>query len=488
MPGNEKGRRSAASTSSRPSSSLSQRSSSNGIADQDQQVSFQLEKFEEASLRGSLSRWTYRDQYSSPHFAINPLLYMELNASTESTDYIHENANVRNENSLTTENDIRNDINDTENTTKTISGKDDRPFGINNISEEMKKASFSWDKPADKVTYNPLFESENDISNLDRDSGMFSVDINDQETKKGDQNCWSRLWVTNCQNYADNQILSSNGRRYWNFNGFKYHTFGGIKNFLHDNTEDSDEDNLKAETPTELFDPADFAQLKFQTFGGIKKSKKIDGKGIPMYKRVTLRSPFNSHRNTKGMKSSQSNSIVQNNYKEVVNASNENYQNDNSEENGTNYVNVNARRKYISQLYKRQANTVHSSLHRSSSDEDWQDEDVHVADKMIMQKFLKDLSKNNAKSRSNSDKDSTYFLNTSRRKVFDSPRKAKSQKYRSSDDNESLKLEPPTVPEVVEKTFETLQDLRTKGRKKKHKSAESGKKLGVRCLSDLTIW
>ncbi|KAK9307255.1 hypothetical protein QLX08_002294 [Tetragonisca angustula] len=43
-PGNEKGRRSAVSSSSRPSSSLSQRSSSNGIADQDQQEETQYEE------------------------------------------------------------------------------------------------------------------------------------------------------------------------------------------------------------------------------------------------------------------------------------------------------------------------------------------------------------------------------------------------------------------------------------------------------------
>ncbi|XP_017752865.1 PREDICTED: uncharacterized protein LOC108545639 isoform X3 [Eufriesea mexicana] len=501
IPGNEKGRRSAASTSSRPSSSLSQRSSSNGIADQDQQVSFQLEKFEEASLRGSLSRWTYRDQYSSPHFAINPLLHMELDATTESADNINENNNVHNENSLSIENDIRNDINYRENMTQNFNGNHDISIGINNNIEEMKNTSFPWNKPLNKVTYNPIFETENDIPNPDRDSGMFSVDTNDLETKKEDQDSWSRLWMTDRQNYANNdQILSSNGRKYWNFNGFKYHTFGGIKNFLLENPEDSDEDNFKAETPTESFDPADFAKLKFQTFGGIKKSKKIDGKGIPMYKRVTLRSSFSNHKNTKyntkRINSAQSDSVVQNNYKEAINASNENFDarsarqnnyHDNFEENGTKYPNVNSRRRYISQLYKRQAKTVHSSLYRSSSDDDWQDEDVHMPDNVIMQKFLKDLSKN-AKSRSNSDKDSTYFLNTSRRKVFDSLRKTRSQKYRSSDDNESLKLEPPIVPEVVEKTFETLQDLRTKGRKKKHKSTESGKKLGVRSLSDLTIW
>ncbi|OAD62667.1 hypothetical protein WN48_07019 [Eufriesea mexicana] len=500
IPGNEKGRRSAASTSSRPSSSLSQRSSSNGIADQDQQVSFQLEKFEEASLRGSLSRWTYRDQYSSPHFAINPLLHMELDATTESADNINENNNVHNENSLSIENDIRNDINYRENMTQNFNGNHDISIGINNNIEEMKNTSFPWNKPLNKVTYNPIFETENDIPNPDRDSGMFSVDTNDLETKKEDQDSWSRLWMTDRQNYANNdQILSSNGRKYWNFNGFKYHTFGGIKNFLLENPEDSDEDNFKAETPTESFDPADFAKLKFQTFGGIKKSKKIDGKGIPMYKRVTLRSSFSNHKNTKyntkRINSAQSDSVVQNNYKEAINASNENFDarsarqnnyHDNFEENGTKYPNVNSRRRYISQLYKRQAKTVHSSLYRSSSDDDWQDEDVHMPDNVIMQKFLKDLSKN-AKSRSNSDKDSTYFLNTSRRKVFDSLRKTRSQKYRSSDDNESLKLEPPIVPEVVEKTFETLQDLRTKGRKKKHKSTESGKKLGVRSLSDLTI-
>ncbi|CAK9813792.1 hypothetical protein ANTQUA_LOCUS7767, partial [Anthophora quadrimaculata] len=499
---NEKGRRSAASTSSRPSSSLSQRSSSTGMADQDQQVSFQLEKFEETSLRSSLSRRTYRDSYSSPHFAINPLLHMELD---ESANSIHEKTELPNEQSITTENNIQTEIKYTDSMTENdenlnehlnerfnIHEQDNESLAMNdNISKEPRDFSFILNER--KIAYNPLYEAEGNSQKPDEDSGIYSVHTNDlKANKKQNEENWRRLWTNEWQNIARNdQILSSNGKKYWNFGGYKYHTFGGIKSSLTQYLDESDEDQLKPETPNEFFDIADFGKLKFQTFGGIKNGKKVDGKGIPLYKRTTLRSSIKNYKNTKGTRSTQSDSIVENG-----NESAYEYESEDSMENdetipskiSTNFS-INSKRKYKTKLAKTRPKTLYSSSYRSSSideDDDWQDEDVHVSDKVIMRKFLRDATKK-IKSRPNSDNDSTYFVNTSRRRVFvDDLRRTRSQKQLSLDDNESLKLEPPIVPEVFEKTFETLEDLRGKTKRKKHK--EPNKKLGVRCLSDLTIW
>ncbi|XP_076762748.1 uncharacterized protein LOC143430385 isoform X3 [Xylocopa sonorina] len=511
--GSEKGRRSAASTSSRPSSSLSQGSSSTGMADQDQQVSFQLEQFEEASLRGSLSRRTYRDPHSSPHFAINPLLRMDLDQSAESADCFYKSIELPNEKPFSSESNHRGEARSLENAREneeeaneyetvpderdidhfSVNGRNDESLRSDNDTlEEANDDSFALSDSSSKVAYNPLYKPQGNDMKPDNDSGMYSVETNDLEGNKGeDQDSWKRLWVNDWQNSAINeQILFSHGRKYWNFNGYKYHTFGGIKCNLIENVEDSDEDNLQMEAHTV---PFDFSNFKYQTFGGIKRGKKIDGRGIPMYRKVTLRSSMRSYKNSKRVRSPQSDPVLP--YKNGMNNESNgnfdslsiertNYQNDDYEENDKNATRKNSN----SKRSKRKPKTIVSASYRSTSDDDWQDEDVHAPDNVIMQKFLKDASRK-VKSRSNTDNESTYFLNTSRRKVFDDgAKKTRLQKHRSLDSNDSLKLEPPLMPEVVERTFESLRDLRSKGRKTKHKGSEPIKKLGVRSLSDLTIW
>ncbi|CAL7949950.1 unnamed protein product [Xylocopa violacea] len=489
------------------------------MADQDQQVSFQLEKFEEASLRGSLSRWTYRDPHSSPHFAINPLLRMDLDQSAESTDHFYKNIELPDEKPLSLGNTHRRKSRCLENARENEEGtnkydtvlderdithfvvnghNDESPRFDNDILKEVNDDSFVLSDSSSKVAYNPLYNPESNGLKPDSDSGMYSVETNDTEVNKGEnQDSWRRLWINDWQNSAINeQILFSHGRKYWNFNGYKYHTFGGIKSYLREKVEDSDEDNLQMETHDA---PFDFAKFKYQTFGGIKRGKKVDGKGIPMYRKVTLRSSARNYKNFKRVKSSQSDTVLQ--YKNGMNNESNsnfdslsieqsNYQTDDSEENSRNTARKNSNnidKNSDCARSKRKPKMIFSSSYLSTSDDDWQDEDVHVPDNMIMQKFLKDASRK-LKSRSNTD-ESTYFLNTSRRKVFDdSSKRTRLQKHRSTDDNDSLKLEPPIMPEVVERTFETLQDLRSKGRKNKHKGSESSKKLGVRSLSDLTIW
>lgn len=475
---NNKGRRSSgfSTSTSRPSSSLSQRSSFNGIADQDQQVSFQLEKFEEASLRGSLSRWTYRDPYSSSNFAVNPLLRMELD-DAESADRVHENLKDRNES-------LSLGKGDGEKVVETNEITDNDIEDVNEITEEMEEIRDG------SVIVHDLEGISNNLKS-DRDSGMSSVDTSDLNVNKRRDYCWRRLWRIDdhvFQNVRDEQIVSLNGRRYFNSNGYnKYNTFGGIKkNALIEELDDSDEDNSRLDRSDELFDPGEFSGFKFQTFGGIKGSKRVDRRGILMYRRVTLRSQ-STRNGKKGMRTSQSDSLLREKGRTSEDTSNEERQtdcrSDNSEgkERSAKYLDKKPRRK-CNKLYKRQPRIAYYSS--SSTDDDWQDEEIESrADKAAMQKDTCRKMKSNL--------DNDYFLNTSRKKIFNNNAR-RSAKHRSPDNdkNEScLKLEPPIVPEVVEKSFESLQDLRCKGKgKKKQKASESIKYVGVRSLSDLTIW
>ena len=292
---NEKGRRSAASTSSRPSSSLSQGSSSTG-PDQDQQVSLQLDKFEEASLRGSLSRRTYRDPYSSPHFAINPLLRMEFdaNGSTESNENTYTLSDVNNTNPITNPRITKNEINEAD------------EFRSDSRTEE--NTSFLLNELDEKIIYNPLYETE---LQPDQDSGTYSIDLNNKENnKKQTEEDYRRLWINDLYgNAKDDQIFSSNGKRYWTFNGYKYHTFGGIKNSSK-YTEDSDED--PSPNDRTVLEDVDFANFKFKRLEVSKGMIRSMGKGLPMYRKVTLRSSSRVPRNFRGSRSCQSEPILEN--------------------------------------------------------------------------------------------------------------------------------------------------------------------------------
>lgn len=507
---NDKGRRSTASTSSRPSSSMSQGSSSTG-ADQEQQVSFQLEKFEEASLRGSLSRWTYRDPYSSPNFAVNPLLRMELDGSNPaSTDRAIEHSTE----SVTTKgNSICWDetiVDDEEQ----VSRRNIKQRYVNYFDESPRvhqdhpttiTTSLNLDT-AEKVAYNPLYELSQSspsfpkklkLNRNSKDSGMYSIETDSQnlEDQKQEDDC-KRL---SSGDWPSDQILSSNGRRYWGYNGTKYHTFGGIKNPLR-SINDSDEDNFE----NEINEPsnanvADFSKMKFQTFGGIKNSQ-AGGKGIPTYRKIKLRSPLKS-RTTRRSKSPQSDSDSQNhrmtpedfNLKSVSRSqwTDEEYTEENSSASNvsrfSNRCKMNNRRSLgVRSLGRREM--IGSSSCRSSSEDNWQDDDSNVPDRTVMTKFLKDVS-NEAKSRRSPSKSPSNFSNTSKRKLFeDSRRTGSSNRHRSDDDNESLKLEPPIVPQVVERTFESLRDIRVAEETRKFKSRESRRKRAAWSLNNVTIW
>ncbi|XP_031831343.2 uncharacterized protein LOC116426488 isoform X3 [Nomia melanderi] len=507
---NEKGRRSAASTSSRPSSSMSQGSSSTG-ADQEQQVSFQLEKFEEASLRGSLSRWTYRDPYSSPNFAVNPLLRMELDGSKPtSTDCAKEHSTE----SVTTK---RNSICWNETIVDEEEQVSRRNIKQHHINSFGKSPRIHQDQPktittslnldtAEKVAYNPLYELSQSppsfpkklkLNRNSKDSGMYSIETDSQDLEDQKQ-------VDDCKrlcsdDWSSDQILSSNGRRYWGYNGTKYHTFGGIKNPLR-SINDSDEDNFE----NEINEPsnaniADFSKMKFQTFGGIKNSK-TEGKGIPMYRKIKLRSPLKI-RKTRRSKSPRSDSSSPDhkmtpedfNLKSMSGSqwTEEEYTEENSSprnvSRSSNRYKMNNRRSLGTESLGGKE-MIRSSSCRSSSEDDWQDNDSNVPDRTVMNKFLKDIS-NEAKSRRSPSKSPSYFFNTSKRKLFeDLKRTGSPNKHRSDDDNESLKLEPPIVPQVVERTFESLRDIRVAEETRKFKSRESRRKRAAWSLNNVTIW
>ncbi|XP_078033814.1 uncharacterized protein LOC144468306 isoform X2 [Augochlora pura] len=489
---NEKGRRSAASTLSRPSSSLSHGSSSTG-PDQEQQVSFQLEKFEEASLRGSLSRWTYRDPYSSPHFAINPLLRMELDDNEPAgTDRA---SRYTAESDTTTVDSILWDT-DYEDLAKRRMIELENALHIHADDSGMIMTNWSLNT-TERVAYNPLYGLDQTLASpvnrpkLDRDSkdsGMYSIEPHElEDSKRQDDGC-KRL---RNGDWSKDQILTSNGRRYWSFDRQKYHTFGGIKNPRVSLVESDEYEDEPDESSN--IEEANFAKLKFQTFGGIKKSKKIDTKGVSTYRKITLKP---SPKTQKTAKSSQSDTNLQNdsnNSPRIIGHSHwlrENYPEDNfsmTKQSPSSYRSKpKSPRKQSSKSYKEQLRTIDCSSNQCSSDDDWQDDDPNVPNRTVMAKFLKDVSN---KTNSRNSVSPIYFFNTSRRKLFDNSRKARSPNaHRLFDDNESLKLEPPIVPEVVERTYESLQDLRIARKSKKPKSYESKKKPNVRSLSSVTMW
>lgn len=301
--------------SSTPSSSLSQRSSFGN--EQREQVSHhELEQFEAALLRSSLPRRRCRDPLASPHFAINPFLHLKLVSNRLSHDD-NDDSNQQIKNVI--ENDRINE--NTESTiADTIGDRRFRNFGdiidrkeSNVLAENLemdtgfgKLISADWnqfsndhDGNADREAEEPivprydanrggLSDHQDDCDPGDHDSGISSRD-----SVISDRDRWRRLYrvTDNNRHDGDEQISSIGGRRFWTTGGYKYHTFGGIR-IRPRKMEDLDdlEDESTSPPVDEFADhPLEFAKLKFQTFGGIKKSRRIHGSKIPNYKRIRLR-------------------------------------------------------------------------------------------------------------------------------------------------------------------------------------------------------
>lgn len=237
------------SSSSRPSSSLSQRSSCAGDEQRERQVSHELEQFEAASLHCSLPRRRCRDPRASSHFAINPLLHLEVDArSTSASD--NSNATRATDSSATT-------------TTTTAAE-----------TEGKNRADLRglWVEEPSPPRYN-------DCEGSPGDSGMCSIGSRDSELGS-ERDRWRRVYRLE----DGDQISSVGGRRFYT-TGYKYHTFGGIWTRPAEDLKDLDDFDDESASLDDRLTQSDrapeFTGFKFQTFGGIKRSRRrIDGKRI----------------------------------------------------------------------------------------------------------------------------------------------------------------------------------------------------------------
>lgn len=303
------------SISSRPSSSLSQRSSCTGNEQREQQVSHhELEQFEAASLRSSLPRRRCRDPFASPHFAINPLLHLKLVSDQLPHDNDDDdNQQVKNivENERINE-DRESIIEDTtrDQRFRNVGAIIDRK-GNNVLAEDLEidtsfeRISANWNEFSNDHDANADREAEEPIvprydanrgglsDHQDCDPGDHDSGIGSRDSVISDRDRWRRLYRMTDNNHHDGseQISSIGGRRFWTTGGYKYHTFGGIRIGPRKKEDLDDLEDESTSPPVDEFadHPLEFAKLKFQTFGGIKKSRRIHGSKIPNYRRIRLR-------------------------------------------------------------------------------------------------------------------------------------------------------------------------------------------------------
>ncbi|KYN33692.1 hypothetical protein ALC56_11949 [Trachymyrmex septentrionalis] len=338
----ERTRSAMSSMSSRPSSSLSQQSSCAGDEQHERQVSHdELKQFEAASLRGSLPRRCCRDPLASPHFAINPLLHL---------DYV-------------------------------------------------------------------LAES------LDHDSGMCSIGSRDSESSERDR--WRQLFRLTDNPDGNGQISSIGGRRFWTTGGYKYHTFGGIRirPKKEENPDDFEDESTSPEDSFEDRSP-EFAKLKFQTFGGIKRSRKIDSRRIPNYRKIRLRPILPEASVVLGRDLVEKEGLMNLKLYSNINSGNcdqpTNWNRSDEKNDVTNnrismgYPQIGRSRNRtstsrINSMTKRKAVIRKKNINSSSlwslpnEDDEWQDEIDCASDEIIMNKFLKNVSRRRKASVFNND-------------------------------------------------------------------------------------
>lgn len=298
------------SVSSRPNSSLSQWSSDE--QQYERQVSHrELERFEGASLRGSLLRQCCANPRASAHFAINPLLYLKPSQITASARSRCKDDDVEQVRNLT--------ANVIEDTTKDQKSEISVELNIRTIFENIKDNSLlesskigtetrnlistdwnrlsddeSVDRKAEKQIVPRYDNREESLGNQnnrnldDNDSGMYSISL--QNLENSDRERWRQLYQVEETDSPGNEQISSIGKKFWTIGGYKCNTFGGIR-IRSTQTENVDdfEDEVTSENRLIKHLP-EFAELKFQTFGGIKKSRRIDSRRIPGYRRIRLRS------------------------------------------------------------------------------------------------------------------------------------------------------------------------------------------------------
>ncbi|XP_029170397.1 uncharacterized protein LOC114940079 isoform X4 [Nylanderia fulva] len=529
------------SVSSRPSSSLSQRSSCTGDEQREQQVSHhKLEQFEAASLRDSLPRQRCRDPLASAHFAINPLLHLKL--TNDRLRHDDDNERIKN----VTENDRVDRENMTEDTRgdrgftnfgdtdlEAIIDKDDNYVVEENLEidtnfEKLISTDQFWsDGNADHEVEEPIvprYDANRGGLPDTRDLGDHDSGIGSRDSVISDRNRWRRLYRM-ADNSKGEQISSIGGRRFWTTGGYKYHTFGGIKIRLRKREDLDDLEDESTSLPEEQFAdcPPEFAKLKFQTFGGIKRSRKIDGSKIPNYRRIRLRpilleaasavpdADKNRDRIVTGKSTNfelYSNIDHLGNFDHLANlnrstscstsfeglASFEDSTNSTLEEsdwqdeqdeiandrvsavrdvgrNRTSFKTSYAP-KYRNPIRKRNVNSS-SLLSLENEDDEWQDEIDSISNESIMNKFLNDISKRRKIDAFSDD-------NVARR-----GRETRSRRHREIlEDDNSRKLDK-LINRNTRKSLDNSKKLR---RMQEQKGDDRRRKLDVTSLSDVTIW
>ncbi|XP_018313967.1 uncharacterized protein [Mycetomoellerius zeteki] len=536
----ERTRSAMSSMSSRPSSSLSQQSSCTGDEQHERQVSHdELKQFEAASLRGSLPRRCCRDPLASPHFAINPLLHLE-----SASDQLHHDGE-RAENLI--ENDVRIMCSEEKESTKG-DARDDR--GSKNSMESNVGAIFeeeedsyvlaeslkvdspksvpmdwnrSWDNHKGEEPIVPRYdnraESPGDRDDLgDHDSGMCSIGSRDSESSERDR--WRQLFRVMDNLDGNGQISSVGGRRFWTTGGYKYHTFGGIR--IRPKKPENPDDDLEDEStsPEDSFEDRslEFAKLKFQTFGGIKRSRKIDSRRIPNYRRIRLRpilpeaasvvpnrdlvkteglmnlklyysnvdsgncdQPTNLNRSISlegfaNFEHSTSSTFEESDWQDEKNdvmnkRISTGYSQIERSRNRTSTFRINPMTKRKNLIRKK---NINSSSLRSlpNEDDEWQDEIDCVSDEIIMNKFLKDVSKRRKASIFNDDN-------------IVARGRERSERHREVfEDGNSEKLE----KSIIRNSERDLENSKESQQEENDHNNARRKKLYVRSLSDITIW
>lgn len=482
--------------SGRPNSSLSQNSGSYDD-DLEPQVSYGLDRFEEASLRGSLHRRSFRGQNSSSQFVTNPLLHLQIGEGDRS-DIVQVDESIDNASSNTEtvakETEIK-IIYDEYSGSKYVVNPLNVCYyrgGYNeDDAEEQKCSEMSPEKPAnisdlliegndgqlqaanddgkvvdlepqnfrrlfkagdavESFAVNPLYDIENNFPThanfVDRDSGMYSIDSNDINELGNRLEAPKRLSVD-----GSKKTVSSHSKRYSEFGSFKFHTFGGIKrrrfnwNNLKEECDETDSENEDmAEYPDDI---SDFGSMKCQTFGGIKQKTKFDGKKIAKYQKVKLR-PALLFRDAKDAMKSQKKQQTRSESMEDLLYSNFETRRDPS------YKKFKEARSGLNGERTKKKKQFHEITFRKILAE------RNVGDENLMANFLRDALMR-PKSRLSTDNESIYSLDTTTRKYNGVRREARSETKPSSErDDSSLRLEPPKTPEVIQKSFETLAGLR----------------------------
>jgi len=528
--------------SSRPSSSLSQQSSSAGNEQHERQVSHdELEQFEAASLRGSLPRRCCRDTRASPHFAINPLLHLEFacdrsrhSDGERAENLIGNDVQMCSEERESTKEDAKDDRRSKNSVESNIGaiceGEEDNYLLAEVGTDSRKSVSMDWNRSWDDregeepiiPQYDNRAESPGDQEDRDHDSGMCSIGSRDSESSERDR--WRRLYgVTD--NYPGNngQILSVGSRRFWTTGGYKYHTFGGIR-IRPKKAEDPDDDlEDESASPEDSFEDCSpvFARLKFQTFGGIKKSRKIDGRRIPNYRRIRLRPILpeaasvvpgaENDRDLVEMQEStnlelQSNVNLKNcdqptnlnrmsferfaNFEHSTSSTFEESDWQDEENDVTNDRTISTgcaqigRNRNRTSTFKTNSTTKRKNLIRkkninSSSlwslpneDDEWQDEIDCASDEIIMNKFLKDVSRRRKAFAFNDDG------TTQGREI----RSGKHREVLEDDNSEKLGKSTKNTKRGLESSKESQQEGKSDDKRR------CKKLLYVRSLSDITIW